>query len=58
LPGLVLEVISSGKFRIIATKINIDTNANIHIIKPTKGKQITIDTYNKKVEEMANELGF
>lgn len=49
LPGLILEV-ESNKSLIIATKIELNPQVEIKIIKPTKGKRITAEENKKRGE--------
>ncbi|WP_432672641.1 GLPGLI family protein [Flavobacterium sp. SM2513] len=57
LPGLVLEV-QVGKIRFIASKVKLNTEQIITIEKPTKGTKFTEEEYIKKMDDLANELGF
>ena len=49
LPGLILEI-ENGKTIIIATKIELNPQIEIKIIKPTKGKRITAEESRKRAE--------
>lgn len=55
--GLVLKE-QAGKLRFIVSKIKLNADPNIIIEEPTKGTKISEEEYHKKVEEMADELGF
>ena len=57
LPGLVLEV-QVGKIRVIASKIKLNTEQAIIIEQPIKGVKMAQEEFRKKVQEMAEELGF
>lgn len=55
LPGLILEV-NEGNTTILCSEIVLNTSANNEIKKPTKGKEVSREEYNKiakkKMEEM------
>lgn len=58
LPGLVLEVdINKGKRMIIAQSIDLKLIAEELISKPSKGKKVTREEFQKIVEEKAKEMG-
>lgn len=49
LPGLILEI-ENGKWRIIATKIELNPQKEILISKPSKGKRVTAEESKKRGE--------
>src|ERR1035437_6054997 len=62
LPGMILKVIvDSGKVTITATKIELTPIDNSVLVKPTKGKKVTKQEYDKivadKRKEMAEQYG-
>lgn len=54
LPGLIIELNFIGKYRIRATKIELNSK-NIHVARPGKGKIISRDDYAKKLEKIYNQ---
>ena len=55
LPGLILEL-NDGVVTFKATKIEISTKNNIKINKPSKGKEITKEEYNKLISKVAKSI--
>lgn len=54
LPGLIIELNFIGKYRIRATKIELNSK-NIHVAPPSKGKIISRDDYAKKLKKIYNQ---
>lgn len=52
LPGLVLELEYAGKYKMRATKIELNPKEKIKIKLPKKGIKISLEKYEKKMEEM------
>lgn len=55
LPGLILEV-NAGRTTMLCTEIIINPEETITIEKPTKGKKVDREEYNKIVKEKAEEI--
>ncbi|QXP72994.1 GLPGLI family protein [Tenacibaculum sp. AHE15PA] len=54
LPGLILEL-KEGNVVYRATKISIMSKEKIKVEKPTKGKKITLNNYNKMIKELVEQ---
>jgi len=52
LPGLVLELDYIGKYKLRATKIELNTKEKIKIEFPKKGIKMSLEKYEKKLEEL------
>lgn len=52
LPGLVLELNYIGKYKLKAIKIELNSKNKIKIELPKKGKKISLEKYEKQLEEM------
>ena len=58
LPGLILEMSMAGGDRsIVATKVDLKKLDSKAIEKPTKGKKVTRDEFNKTRDEKMKEMG-
>lgn len=55
LPGLILEV-NADRTTILCTKIVLNPSDKEDIKKPTKGKEITLEEYNKTVKQKTEEM--
>lgn len=52
LPGLVLELDYIGKYKLRATKIELNSKEKIKIELPKKGIKLSLEEYQKKLEEL------
>lgn len=55
LPGLILEI-KEGRTTILCSEITMNPSDKIDIKEPAKGKEITIEEYNKVVKEKMEEM--
>lgn len=55
LPGLILEI-NEGRTTMLCTEIVLNPSETIDIKKPTKGKQVNREDYNKIVKEKTEEI--
>ncbi len=55
LPGLILEV-NAGTTTVLCKEITLNPNEKVTIKKPSKGKKVTRDEYNKIVKKKTEEM--
>ena len=55
LPGLILEV-NAGTTTVLCTEITMNPNEKVTIKKPTKGKKVTREEYNKIIKKKTEEM--
>ena len=55
LPGLILEI-NAGRTTMLCTEIVLNSADTVKIEKPTKGKKVNREEYNKIIEVKTDEL--